>query len=92
MGNNLETPEELTNAMRQHSGEEALSSLTQWLDHRDQVADQLASDDLATALDTLAADFRLETTQDPSLRTPGLAVAAAVLTDTADEVRGDKVA
>ena len=91
MADNLETPEELTNAMRQHSGEEALSSLTQWLDHRDQVADQLASDDLATALDTLAADFRTETAQDPSLRTPGLAVAAAVLTDTADEVRGDKV-
>ena len=54
----LETPEELTNAMRQHSAEEALSSLTQWLDHRDQVADQLASDDLATALDTLAADMQ----------------------------------
>ena len=89
MDDNLETPEELTNAMRHRSGEEALSSLTHWLDHRDEVTDQLASDDLATALDTLAADFRTETAQDPSVRTPGLAVAAAVLTDTADEVRAD---
>jgi hypothetical protein len=91
MGDNLETPGELTNAMRQHSGEEALLSLTQWLHHRDEVADQLAADDLATTLDTLAADFRTETAQDPSLRTPGLTVAAAVLNDTADEIRGDPV-
>ena len=49
-----ETREELTSAMRIDSGVEALASLTRWLARRDQVADQVASDELAAAWDTLA--------------------------------------
>ena len=79
MGRNLESPEELINDVRHHSGEEALTSLPQWLDRRDQVTNQVASDELAAALDTLAAEFRTEIAQDASPRTHGLAVAAAVL-------------
>ena len=85
-GRILETPEELTSAMRIDSGVGALAPLTRWLARRDQVADQVASDELA--LDTLAADFRTEIARETSSpSTQGLAVAAVVLTDTADGVR-----
>jgi hypothetical protein len=88
----LETPEELTSVMRNGSGEEALTCFTDWLERRDDVTGQVAMDQLAAVLDTLADEIRTENAQGNSPRTPGLVVAAAVLTDTANDVRaGDEL-
>ena len=87
MRRQLETPEQLTRVMRSGSDEEALTCFTDWLDRRDHVTDLVATDQLAAALDTLADEIRTENAAGLSPRTQGLVVAAAVLGDTAYDVR-----
>lgn len=93
MDRHLETPEELAVFMGHSSPAEALIYFVDWLHRRDKVSDQIATDDFATGLYTLAAELRIEAAGGSSSQSRGLAVAAAVLSDTADGVRvGDKLA
>ena len=88
----LETGEELTSAMSTRSRADALVWFTDWLARRDSLQDEISVDQLATALETLAQEIRGEADQATSSRTPGLQLAATVLTDSAQGVRlGDRL-
>lgn len=83
----LDTVDELAAAMAVRSRKDALIYLNDWLERRDGFADDLATDDLVTALKLLAAELRWEAAKPPNQHTPGLTVAASVLTDAARDVR-----
>ena len=87
MGHYLESAEELTISMAERSHSDALLWFTAWLARRDHIADQLTNEDLATALETLAAELRQEAESTPGGRCAGLAVAASHLTDSAHATR-----
>ncbi len=58
-----------------------------WLDRRDAYTADVATEQLAEALEALAAELRGEATHESTARTRGLLLAAAVLIDTAGGVR-----
>ena len=87
MSYQLESTDDLTSSMADRSHAEALQWFTEWLERRDQIADQLSKDDLATALEALALELRHEAKGNPDGRSAGLDVAASVLTDSAEETR-----
>ena len=60
--------------------------LITWLEGRDNFLDEIKIDDIAAALEAVAAELRLEAKQ-PSPASAGLALAADVLDDSAEGVR-----
>jgi hypothetical protein len=88
MYRHLETAEELTAAMGVRSSADALVWFADWLTRRDSAQAELTADDLATALETLAAELRGEAHTVSNHRTAGLRLAAGYLTDSAHDVRG----
>lgn len=91
MSQYLESAEELTVSMAERSHTDALLWFTAWLARRDQISDQLTNEDLAAALETLAAELRHEATSIPGGRTAGLDIAASHLSDSAQATRaGDQ--
>ncbi len=61
---------------------------THYLRRRDRVVDDIAGEEFASVLDTLAADFRTEAGAEPtSPHAAGLYLAAAVISDTATMIR-----
>ena len=87
MGQYLESAEELTVSMADRSHADAVRWFTAWLARRDQISSQLTNEDLATALETLAAELRHEASSTPGGRTAGLDVAASHLSDSAHATR-----
>lgn len=76
------------NAELGRRNESARQWLITWLENRDHFLDQVKIDDIAAALETIAAELRLEARQQPSPASAGLALAADVLDDSAEGVRG----
>jgi hypothetical protein len=66
--------------------ESARQWLINWLESRDHFLDQIKIDDIAAALEAVAAELRLEAKQ-RSPASAGLALAADVLDDSAEGVR-----
>ena len=87
MDQHLESAEELTAAMEVRSPADALIWFTDWLERRDQAADEISNEDLAVALETLAAELRGESIVVGDVRSSGLDLAASFLTDSAGGVR-----
>jgi hypothetical protein len=87
MARHLESAEELTAALSVRSTAEALVWFADWLSRRDSAQAELTADDLATALETLAAELRGEARTISNSRTAGLRLAAGYLTDSAHDVR-----
>jgi hypothetical protein len=89
----LESPDELADQMASRTPVDAQVWLAEWLDRRDVMSGELASEQLAEDLDSLAAELRGEALEASTPRTTGLIVAAAVLHDVAGDVRhGEPVA
>ncbi len=86
MSHHLESAEELTTSMADRSPADALRWFGDWLDRRDAIAQEVTTDDLATALEALAAELRAEASR-VTAQTPGLDLAASVLVDSAHDVR-----
>ena len=59
----LQTADELTAAMECGSQQQALRRLIRWLERRDDILDQIKIDDIALALETIAAELGRESTQ-----------------------------
>ena len=87
MRQHLESAEELAAAMAVRSRRDALIYLNDWLERRDHILDDLTTEDLVTALKLLGAELHGEAAKGSDQRTPGLSVAASVLTDAAQDVR-----
>ena len=88
----LESPSDLPEELGSRRQHEALQWLVDWLKRRDDVLDQIKVDDIAAALETIAAELRKEAAQQPSSASAGLTLAAAVLDDSAEGVRvGDEL-
>ncbi len=87
MSQHLESAEELAAAMAGRSRMDALIYLNGWLERRDHITDDLTTDDLVTALKLLAAELSGEAAESTNQHTPGLSVAASVLTDAAHDAR-----
>jgi hypothetical protein len=87
MNQHLESAEELTAAMEVRSPVEALAWFSDWLERRDHATDEISNEDLAVALETLAAELRGESREVGDARSSGLDLAASFLTDSASGVR-----
>ena len=88
----LEAASELAEELGSRRQDEALRWLVDWLKRRDDVLDQIKIDDIASALEAIAAELRREAAQ-PSSSSAGLTLAATVLDDSAEGVRvGDELA
>ena len=86
MSHHLQSAEELTTSMADRSPADALSWFRDWLERRDAISHQVTTDDLATALEALAAELRAEAGR-VTAQTSGLDLAATVLVDSAHDVR-----
>ena len=86
MSQHLQSAEELTTSLADRTPAEALSWFSAWLERRDAISHQVTTDDLATALEALAAELRAEASR-VTAQTPGLDLAASVLVDSAHDVR-----
>jgi hypothetical protein len=89
----LDTWEGLTTALAGPSSGGASSRRTDRLGRRDRILDEIVVDELASALEMLAAELLREVAaEQDSPRAAGLIVAAAVLSDSAAGLRvGDKI-
>ena len=86
----LESPVEALDALAACPRGDVLRWFTHYLRRRDRVLNELAAEEFASILETLATDFRVEAGAEPtSPRAAGLCVAAAVISDTAAAVRVD---
>lgn len=84
----LESPAEALDALAACTPADALIWFTHYLRRRDRVVDDIAGEEFASVLDTLAADFRTEAGAEPtSPHAAGLYLAAAVISDTATMIR-----
>ena len=87
----LEVPSELRGELGSRPQDDALTWLVDWLQRRDDLFDKIKIDDIAAALETIAAELRNEA-QHASSASAGLTLAATVLDDSADGVRvGDEL-
>ncbi|HEY5978468.1 MAG TPA: hypothetical protein VIT41_02430 [Microlunatus sp.] len=88
----LEKPSEVTAELDSRPRDEALHWLVDWLNRRDNILDQIKVDDIASALETIAAELRKEAAEQSSTESAGLELAATVLADSAEGVRvGDEL-
>ena len=89
----LEALSELREALGSRRADEALQWLVDWLKRRDEVLDQFKTDNIASALEVISAEFAHEAAEQPSSSSSvGLSLAATVLADSADGVRvGDEL-
>ena len=81
----LESVAELVAAVGTRSSTAAGAWCSDWLRRRDAVADQLAAEDLAAVLESLAGELAQESATVADGRSPGLTVAASYLLDAATD-------
>jgi hypothetical protein len=83
----LERVEDVTGEMGGRSSADAAAWFADWLRRRDASSADLANEQLAGSLESLAEEFRGEARRESTPRTRGLLLAATVLVDAAGGLR-----